>query len=134
MRRLVRELGLLAGLALLPALVTGAVQLQWHRAPPLHEGEVNVAQAKAWGALWVDARTRAKFERRHVPDALLLNVEEWDGLVAKFLDAWEPDKPIVVYGDGSGDNAINTAQRLKEDLKLDRVWLLQGGWDAWTQQ
>ena len=136
MRRILREITLLAALALLLALVSGAVQLQWRAVPAPKEGEVSVALARQWGAkvLWVDARTRAKFERRSIPGAVLLNAEEWEGLVAKFLDEWDPDKAVVVIGDGSGDNAANVALRLKEELKLDGVWVLQGGWDAWTQQ
>ena len=136
MRRVFREVAIIAVLALLPALVSGAVQLKWRTVSPPKEGEVSPALAKQWGekVLWVDARSRAKFERKSIPGAVPLNVEEWEGLVAKFLDAWDPDKATVVYGDGSGDNALQVAQRLKEELKLEGVWILQGGWDAWTQQ
>ena len=136
MRRIIREAAVLALLALLPALVSGAVQLKWRTVAAPKEGEVSVALAKQWGAkvLWVDARTRAKFERKSIPEATLLNADEWEGLVAKFLDEWDPEKAIVVYGDGAGDNATEVANRLKEELKLDGVWVLQGGWDAWTQQ
>lgn len=135
MRRVLREALLLALIAAVPASVSAVFQLQWRPIKPLREGEVSVATAKLWGAakvLWVDARTRVKFERKKVPGAVLLNAEEWDGLVAKFLDEWEPDKAVVVYGDGAEDDAaIGIAHRLKEELKLDGVWILQGGWDAW---
>lgn len=136
MRRVFREVLLLAVLALGPALVSGAVQLKWRTVPAPKEGEVSVALAKQWGekVLWVDARARAKFERRAVPGAVPLNVDEWETRVAKFLDEWDPDQAIVVYGDGSGDNATEVAHRLKAELKLDGVWILQGGWDAWTRQ
>ena len=136
MRRVFREVLLLALLALGPALVSGAVQLRWRTAPAPREGEVSVALARQWGAkvLWVDARARAKFERKCIPGAVPLNVEAWEGNVAKFLDEWDPDKAVVVYGDGSGDNATETAHRLKEELKLDGIWVLQGGWDEWTRQ
>ena len=136
MRRVLREAGILATLALLPALVSGVAQLKRHTLPALKEGEISVALAKQWGAkvLWVDTCSRAKFEHKHIADAVLLNADEWEALVAKFLDEWDPEKAIVVYGDGTGDNAANVALRLKEELKLDGVWILQGGWDAWTQQ
>src|SRR5689334_12730990 len=109
MRRVFREVGLLALLALLPALVSGAVQLKWRKVAAPKEGEVSVALAKQWGAkvLWVDARTRAKFERKSIPDAVLLNAEEWEALVAKFLDEWDPEKAIVVYDDGPGEHAAD---------------------------
>ena len=136
MRRIFREALRLALLALLPALVSGAVQLKWRTVSAPKEGEVSVALAKQWGTkvLWVDARSHAKFERKSIPGAVPLNADEWEALVAKFLDEWDPDKAVVVYGDGTGDNAANVALRLKEELKLDGIWVLQGGWDAWTQQ
>src|SRR3954469_19985373 len=117
MRRVFREVAILALLALLPALVSGAVQLQWRTVAAPKEGEVSVALAKQWGAkvLWVDARSRAKFERKSIPEAVLLNADEWEALVAKFLDEWDPDKATVVYGDGTSDNALQVAQRLKEE-------------------
>ena len=135
MRRVFREVLLLALLALGPALVSGAVQLKWRTSPAPREGEVSVALARQWGVkvLWVDARARAKFERKSIAGAVPLNVEEWETRVAKFLDEWDPDKAVVVYGDGSGDNAVEVAHRLKEELKLDGIWVLQGGWDEWTR-
>src|SRR4051812_17097835 len=105
MRRVFREVAILAALALLPALVSGAVQLKSRSAPAPKEGEVSPALARQWGAkvLWVDARTRAKFDRKKIPGAMLLNMDEWEALVAKFLDEWDLEKAIVVYGDGAGD-------------------------------
>lgn len=98
---------------------------------------MSVATARLWGekVVWVDARSREKFARKRIPGAILLNPEEWEQLVPRFLDAWELEKAIVVYGDGSGDDAATTvAHRLKEELKLESVWILQGGWNAWQQQ
>jgi rhodanese-related sulfurtransferase len=134
--RAIREAALLAALAALPAIVSGAWQLKWQPPVPLREGEVSVATAQLWGAsvLWVDARAREKFERQRIPGAVLLNPEEWEQLVPRFLDAWEVEKAIVVYGEGPGDDAATSvAHRLKEELKLESVWILQGGWRAWPQ-
>jgi rhodanese-related sulfurtransferase len=136
-RGVLREALLLAVLAAVPASVLGVVQLQWRKTVPPGEGEVSAATARLWGekVLWVDARARAKWERKKIPGAVLLNGEEWDALVAKFLDEWDPEKAVVVYGDGAQDDAaVGIAHRLKEELKLDGVWVLQGGWDAWQQR
>jgi len=137
MRRGLREVALLAVIAALPASVSAVVQLKWRPPAPLAEGEVSAATARLWGekVLWVDARARAKWERKKIGGAVLLNAEEWDASVPRFLDEWDPEKAIVVYGDGAQDDAAaGVAHRLKEELKLDGVWVLQGGWDAWQQR
>ena len=133
--RAFREAALLALLAAIPAAVTGVQQLKTRQEAPLAEGEVRVAEAKGWGesAVWVDARSRAKYEVRHIPRAVLLNEEEWDALVPDFLDVWSPEKKIVVYGDRVGDAAATIALRLREDLKVENVSVLQGGFEAWRR-
>lgn len=135
--RVARQLAVLLGLALLPALVSGALQLQWHPSEPLAPGEVHLATAQMWGdqMQWVDARSRAKFEHAHIPGALLLNEDEWDALIAPFLDAWDPDKTIVVYCDGGGCEASHkVAERIRADLKIGNVYVLKGGWGAWLKK
>ena len=132
--RVARQLAVLLGLALLPAIVSGALQLRWHAQEPLAPGEVHAATAQTWGdqVQWVDARSRAKFEHAHIPGALLLNEDEWDTLIAPFLDAWDPDKTIIVYCDGGSCEASHkVAERLRADLKIGNVHVLKGGWGAW---
>jgi len=122
------------GLALLPALVSGALQLQWNAETPASKGEVTIAMVHNWGdrVLWVDARTRAKYEHAHIPGAVLLNEDEWNKLVPAFLDAWDPDVPVVVYCDGGSCDASHAiAERLRKELKIEKVHVLKGGWSAW---
>ena len=131
-----RQLAALLALALAPALVSGVVQLQ-RTGPPLVEDEAAPRLVKSWGekVLWVDARPRAKFEAGHIPGAVLLNEDEWDRLVPAFLDAWEPERMVVVYCDsGSCEASHAVARRLRADLKLENVRVLQGGWKAWPQK
>ena len=135
--RALRQCAILLGLALIPALVSGAIQLRWHAQEPLAPGEVTVATAQALGAdvQWVDARSRAKFDHAHIAGALLLNEDEWDVLIAPFLDAWDADKTIVVYCDGGGCEASHkVADRIRTDLKIGNVYVLKGGWSAWSQK
>jgi rhodanese-related sulfurtransferase len=131
----VRQAVALLLFALLPAAFSGAVQLTWKKPAQLGEGEVELATVRPLGdaVLWVDARPRAKFEREHIPGAVLLNEDEWVRLVGPFLDAWEPEKTIVVYCDGgSCDASRAVARRIKTELGVDNaVWVLKGGWDAW---
>jgi len=98
-------------------------------------GEVHVREAKQWkdSALWVDARSDSKFQRRHLPGAIHLGAENWEESIPAFLDAWGPDKTVVVYGDNEGDAASSVAHRLREELKIDKVWILHGGIDEWNR-
>ncbi len=135
--RTLRQLALVLALALLPALVSGAWQLQWTKEEPLAPGEVRAATVRMWGdaVQWVDARSRAKYERAHLPDALLLNEDEWDKLVGPFLDAWDADKTLVVYCDGGSCEASQAvAERLRNELKIGGVYVLKGGWATWRRK
>lgn len=132
--RALRQALVLMALALLPAIVSGAIQLRWNNAEPLAPGEVRAATVKEWGGkvLWVDARPRDKFEAGHIEGAMLLNEDEWSKLVPAFLDAWDPDRPVVVYCDGGSCEASHAvAKRLREELKIGDVHVLKGGLTAW---
>lgn len=137
MARLLRQLAAILALALLPALVSGALQLKWNREAPLAAGEVRAATVREWGASvqWVDARPRDKYEAGHLEGALLLNEDEWTTLVPAFLDAWDPDRPVVVYCDGGSCEASHAvARRLREELSIGNVHVLNGGLTAWPSK
>ena len=131
-----RQAAVLLALALAPAFVSGLIQLKRTDRAPLQD-EVTAADVQAWGdkVQWVDARPRAKFEQGHIGGAVLLNEDEWDRLVPAFLDAWEPEKIVVVYCDGGSCDASHAvARRLREDLKLENIHVLKGGLSAWPQK
>ena len=135
MIRALRQLALVLGIALLPALVSGALQLQWHAEIPAKKDEVTIAMVhNNWNdhVLWVDARSRSKFEHAHIPGAVLLNEDEWNSLTSAFSDAYDPDVPVVVYCDGGSCDASHAiADRLRQEFKLQKVYVLKGGWSAW---
>jgi rhodanese-related sulfurtransferase len=133
--RIVREAALLLAVALVPAVPWGFKQVKVRATAPLGKDEVRLADAEQWGpaVIWVDARARTAYETKHIPGALLLNAEEWDALVPKFLDEWAPDKKTVVYGDTS-DGADTVAFRLREEMKIENVFVLHDGWDAWARR
>lgn len=131
-----RQLGALLLLALAPALVSGVVQLKW-TGLDTGQDEVPASEVRSWGdkVQWVDARPRAKFEEGHLPGAVSLNEDEWDQLVPAFLDAWEPEKTVVVYCDGGSCDASHAvARRLREELKLENVRVLKGGLKEWSRK
>ena len=136
MIRALRQLGIVLGLALIPALVSGALQLQWNAETPASKGEVTMAIVHNWGdkVLWVDARTRAKYEHAHIPGAILLNEDEWNSLISPSLDAWDPDIPVIVYCDGGSCEASHAvADRLRKEYpQITKLHVLKGGWGAWS--
>lgn len=128
-----RQLALLLALALVPATVSGVIQLKrTDRAPATEEVPASLVQSWGGDVVWVDARPRARFDQGHIDGALLLNEDEWDRLVPAFLDAWEPEKFVVVYCDGGSCDASHAvARRLREELKIDNIRILKGGIAAW---
>ncbi len=82
--------------------------------------------------LWIDARTRAEFEKGHHPGAILLNEEEWTELLWKRVEVIQAsERPLVVYCAGRACEASRkVTQRLRESMGLEEVYFLRGGWDA----
>jgi rhodanese-related sulfurtransferase len=127
----------LAGLALAPALVSGVVQLRHEKVEPLAPGEVRAGTARQWaeGVLYVDARPAARFEAGHIPRAVRLTEEDWETLWPQFLDAWDPEKTVVVYCDGGDCEASHeVAARLRREMQVETVFILKGGWPAWQRK
>jgi rhodanese-related sulfurtransferase len=136
---LVRQVLLLLGLAFLPAIGQAIYYrnlASWH-APPVDPGLVSVAQAKGWGdiVLWVDARPAEDFSRGHIPGAMPLNEDEWDAQLRTFLTAWSPERKIVVYCSAQSCNASHAvAERLRNEVGLKNVYVLEGGWEGWQKK
>jgi rhodanese-related sulfurtransferase len=122
----------------------GALTYRFHpRAPALYlfeeavaEDEVNMAMVRelerTGGVLWIDARTRAEFDKGHVPGARLLNPENWETEMYEMVDVLASNtKPIVIYCDSQKcDQSRLIAERLR-DLGNQDVRVLRGGWQAW---
>src|SRR4051812_26489730 len=101
--RLLRESMSLSVLAAIPALLCLWLHphkpvLSWHQPAA---AEVDLGEIAQWAQpfLWVDARSEADYERRHIPGAISLNEDAWEKLIPNFLAAWRPNLPIVVYCD-----------------------------------
>jgi rhodanese-related sulfurtransferase len=133
--RILRESAIIAVLAALPAGVMAWQHLQVKPEGPLAPGEVRLSEAKAWepAVLWVDARSPAKHAHRTIPGAVQIDPENWEERIPALLDAWDPDKRIVVFGDREGDAAATVALRLREEMQLSPVWMLHGGFEAWLR-
>jgi rhodanese-related sulfurtransferase len=135
---LVRQILLLLGLALLPAICQAIYYrnvASWDQ-PPIDAALVSVAQAQGWGdgALWIDARPEEEFARGHVPGAMPLNEDEWNALLPGLLAAWSPGRKLVVYCSRQSCNASHAvAERLRHEAGLKNVYVLEGGWEEWQK-
>jgi len=136
---LLRQLSLLAALALVPAIGQAIYfrnKVSWQSPLPVSE-IVTLTQARAWGenAIWVDARPDEEFAHEHVPGAILLNEDHWNDLVGPFLATWSPDKKVVVYCSSQSCNASRgVARRLRDEAQLRNVFVLEGGWEEWLKK
>lgn len=123
--------------ALFPALGTALLHPKRPNWNPetLKKGEVLLATVSGWKqqVLWVDARSRKDYENSHIPNALLLNEDEWDTLLPRALDVWVPGSLTVVYCNSRQCQASrHIAERLRE-AGLDPVYILKGGWEGWRK-
>ncbi len=130
---LLQTLAILA-LALLPAAASGV----WHpRRPAAQSDEVTLSTAQAWGGgvLWIDARPEPDFAEAHIPKALPLNEDGWERLLPEVLDHWDASRKTVVYCSSlSCQTSREVARRLRDQLALPNVFVLEGGWEAWQHR
>jgi len=136
---LTRQALVLAALSLLPAVGQAIYfrgKISWQSPIPPSE-MVSVDRAREWGenVIWVDARPDEDFARDHVPGAVSLNEDRWNELLPQFLAAWSPGKRVVVYCSAeSCDLAREAAERLRKEVQIPEVFVLQGGWEAWLKK
>jgi len=135
MRNVVAQASLLCLLAVLLAVASA----MFHPDRPdwdgdaIKEGEVLLKTATQWQhILWVDARSQHDYEKQHVPSAILLNEDAWDVLLPELLNHWQPKVNVVVYCSSSGcRTSSDVAGRLRDEVGLESVYVLKGGWEAW---
>ena len=139
MQKILRQTFLIAVLALLPAAASAFLNPKkpiWSE-QALAKDEVFLATAQGWGedVIWLDARPESKYKKEHIPGALLLNEDDWDGLLAKVLESYNPSKKVVVYcGSETCQPSHDVAKRLTEQVGWKDVYVLKGGWESWQQR
>jgi rhodanese-related sulfurtransferase len=122
-------------IALIPSLISFGLHWKTLSVPvDLKSGEVTIPMALQMNptVLWVDARTRKEFDQGHIPNAVLLNEDEWNELLPSITQVWVPERPIVVYCSKHCQSSEKVAQRLRES-GLSPVYFLRGGWEAWNE-
>jgi rhodanese-related sulfurtransferase len=92
----------------------------------------SIVQSK--GALVLDARPSAFFDRGHVPGALNLArdnfAHDYRRLSGVLQDAH--DKPIIVYCSGGDCHDSRLVANALLSLGFSNVRVFTGGWDAWS--
>ena len=140
-RPALRAAGQLVALAALLAGLAALTPAEWRPArtapPVVSENAVTVeavrSDARFAGALWLDARAPAAFATGHIDGAILFNEAEWDTSFAALLERWEPERVVVVYCDSPACGASERiAARLREELGVENIYALAGGWAAWS--
>lgn len=134
------QIALILGLTLVAATLSAFFHPKrpaWYfvESPDVVRWQISPEKAKELAAtedvLWVDARSREKFEEEHLPDAILLNADEWGDLMFEHMDALQTamDRPVVVYCDGTRcAKSQEVASQLRELLGLEPVYILKGDW------
>lgn len=135
---MVRSLAMLLGLS---ALMAGG--LAWVLPPEHLENTHDISEsgipffsweeaAQLTDVVWVDARSEASFSNNHITGAVLLNENNWETHLVPFLEkAYDPQRVYIVYCDSQAcDSSEAVALRLHDELTLQRVYILHGGWEA----
>ncbi len=123
--------------AVLLALLAAWLDPKLH--PPVPSRAISVeaiaeAQPELANYLFVDARPAAAFAEAHIPGAVSLNEDDWGSGLENFLTVWDPELNVVVYCDSSACQASeHVAERLREELAMENVRVLEGGWESWRQ-
>jgi rhodanese-related sulfurtransferase len=130
-----------AGFILLVALIPSLLAVWFHPRRPAWSRnlvpvpEIDWTAAKKLGSdvVLIDARSSEAFEAGHIPGALRLGSSpEDDGTVA-VARAWKPGKKLVVYCDSARcDAAQAAARRLRQELGIEDIAVLKGGWSSWS--
>lgn len=130
MTRAFREAIFLALLAIVPAVGAGFFHRDLFRSPA---DELSVARAVAMRppVLWIDARSADDFAGSHIPDAILLNEDNWEELLPGVLQAWKPGQSAVVYCSSVRCNSSREVARRLREIAPERVYVLKGGWESW---
>lgn len=133
-----RQILALCAVALLPAIGEAFYfrdKIPW-QTPVAASEFATVATAESWGSdlMWVDARPDAEYFAGHIPGAFSLNEDRWNELLPHVLEQWTPGRKLVVYCSSQSCNlSRSVAHRLRTEVQIPDVYILQGGWEEWLK-
>lgn len=134
-RPALRQVTTLLLAAAILAWATAFWEIQWHRPPEIRSISIAAARKDAANLVWVDVRTRDRFDISHISDAILFDENAHNPSLENLMQQWNPKRRVVVYGEGAGsDRAQRVAIQLKKDLQTRHIYLLEGGWATWPRE
>jgi rhodanese-related sulfurtransferase len=102
--------------------------------PELASDEVSFQSAQKLNPVWIDARSRAAYERRHIPGARLLTLDKTENFEELLFgidsdNLLDGSRPVVVYCSSSSCQlSREVAGRLRDRYPELKVFVLHGGW------
>jgi len=129
-----RQAGILVGSAMVPAILTIALDWQWKAPAEFQEFSNAEAQLLKREIIWVDVRNPERFTQERVTGAIAFDDANPAAALKSLRAEWAPSKKLVVYGEGAGsERAVRVARLLKKEFETKNVLLLRGGWAAWPR-
>ena len=132
------------------AAFSGLVIYMWHPERPalylvpnqLRDDEIMLNKVLEWeadrGVVWIDARSRANFDKSRVEGAYLLN--EMEDFYSLLEPIWseiqnKSDLPFIVYCSSESCLASRkVAEKLRESVGVSEVYILKGGEKSLTER
>ena len=132
------------------AAFSGLAIYMWHPERPalylvpnqLRDDEIMLDKVLEWdadkGVVWIDARSRANFDKSRVEGAYLLN--EMEDFYSLLEPIWseiqnKSDLPFIVYCSSESCLASRkVAEKLRESVGVSEVYILKGGEKSLTER
>ena len=132
------------------AAFSGLAIYMWHPERPalylvpnqLRDDEIMLNKVLEWeadrGVVWIDARSRANFDKSRVEGAYLLN--EMEDFYSLLEPIWseiqnKSDLPFIVYCSSESCLASRkVAEKLRESVGVSEVYILKGGEKSLTER
>ena len=132
------------------AAFSGLAIYMWHPERPalylvpnqLRDDEIMLDKVLEWdadkGVVWIDARSRANFDKSRVKGAYLLN--EMEDFYILLEPIWseiqnKSDLPFIVYCSSESCLASRkVAEKLRESVGVSEVYILKGGEKSLTER
>ena len=132
------------------AAFSGLAIYMWHPERPalylvpnqLRDDEIMLNKVLEWeadrGVVWIDARSRANFDKSRVKGAYLLN--EMEDFYSLLEPIWseiqnKSDLPFIVYCSSESCLASRkVAEKLSESVGVSEVYILKGGEKSLTER
>lgn len=86
-------------------------------------------------AVWIDSRSKADYDEKHVEGAILLNMDDFYVQLSDFLSQYKGEQMCVVYcASEACDTSHDIVRMIKKETGINNVYALHGGWEEIQKQ